>query len=104
GDFLIVGLNSDDSVRRLKGASRPRINQSHRAKLLAALECVDMVVIFDEDSPLQLLQEFRPDILAKGGDYEPSQIVGGDVVLSYGGRVVALPLVEGLSTTAILSS
>lgn len=103
GDALIVGLNSDASVRRLKGDSRPRISQSHRAALLAGLECVDMVLIFDEDSPLSLLQQLRPDILVKGGDYEASQIVGREVVNSYGGKVVILPLVEGLSTTAILA-
>jgi len=103
GNHLIVGLNSDASARRLsKGPSRPIMGQADRARLLAALEAVDCVVLFDEDTPLELVREIRPDVLVKGGDYAPEDVVGGDVVRSSGGRVVIVPLVEGYSTTSIL--
>ncbi|WP_165250291.1 D-glycero-beta-D-manno-heptose 1-phosphate adenylyltransferase [Paludisphaera soli] len=102
GDLLVVGLNSDSSVRGLKGPSRPVINQENRAGLLAGLGCVDLVVIFDEPTPVALIELFEPDVLVKGGDYTIDQIAGADLVLERGGRVVALPMVPGLSTTAIL--
>lgn len=102
GDLLIVGLNSDQSVRRLKGESRPINPQHARATLLAALEPVDFVVIFEEDTPLQLIQQIAPHVLVKGGDYTVSDIVGADVVTNNGGIVKIIPLTEGFSTTNTL--
>jgi len=102
GDMLILGLNSDDSIRRLKGPKRPLINEHERAHVLAALDCVDYVVIFDEDTPLELLEVLRPDILVKGGDYTPEAVVGKDLVESYGGRVELIQFVDGRSTTDIV--
>lgn len=102
GDLLVVGLNSDASVRGLKGASRPVINQDNRASLLAGLACVDLVVPFDEPTPENLIELLEPDVLVKGGDYTIDQIAGADLVTRRGGRVIALPLIPGLSTTAIL--
>ena len=106
GDILIVGLNSDDSVRRLKGPSRPVIAQSDRAALLAALACVDHVVVFDEQTPIQLIAKLRPDVLVKGGDYKhrEHEITGRELVESYGGELYLTGLVEGVSTTQILKS
>jgi D-beta-D-heptose 7-phosphate kinase/D-beta-D-heptose 1-phosphate adenosyltransferase len=102
GDLLVVGLNSDASVRGLKGDSRPVIGQENRAILLAALACVDVVVIFDEPTPEELIRQVDPDVLVKGGDYTVDQIAGADFVRGRGGRVLALPLVPGLSSSAIL--
>lgn len=102
GDFLIVGLNSDQSVKRLKGATRPIQNESDRAELLLGLKCVDAVVIFDEDTPIQLIEQVRPDVLVKGGDWAVNQIVGSDFVQSYGGTVKSLPFHQGRSTTDIV--
>jgi D-beta-D-heptose 7-phosphate kinase/D-beta-D-heptose 1-phosphate adenosyltransferase len=102
GDLLVVGLNSDASVRGLKGDSRPVVDQENRARVLAALACVDAVVIFDEPTPAELIRELEPDVLAKGGDYTVDRIAGADFVLAQGGKVVTIPLVPGLSTTAIL--
>ncbi|OJW20995.1 MAG: hypothetical protein BGO49_30045 [Planctomycetales bacterium 71-10] len=102
GDVLVVGLNSDASVRGLKGPSRPVIRQDDRAGLLAGLACVDVVVLFDDPTPVALIEAFEPDVLVKGGDYTIDAIAGADLVLARGGRVVALPLVPGLSTTSIL--
>ncbi|HWI40456.1 MAG TPA: bifunctional D-glycero-beta-D-manno-heptose-7-phosphate kinase/D-glycero-beta-D-manno-heptose 1-phosphate adenylyltransferase HldE [Verrucomicrobiae bacterium] len=102
GDLLILGLNSDASVRRLKGESRPLITQEERAHLLASLMCVDYVVIFEEDTPIELIRRVRPDILAKGADYTREGVVGHDLVSSYGGRVELVELVEGRSTTGII--
>ncbi|MDG3008119.1 D-glycero-beta-D-manno-heptose 1-phosphate adenylyltransferase [Paludisphaera mucosa] len=102
GDLLVVGLNSDSSIRGLKGPARPVIRQDDRASLLAGLACVDVVVLFDDPTPVALIRMFEPDVLVKGGDYTIDQIAGADLVLERGGRVVALPLVPGLSTTAIL--
>ena len=101
-DFLIVGLNSDDSVKRLKGQHRPVNNQDSRALLMASLLMVDVVVIFEEDTPLQLINAIKPDVLVKGGDYTMDQIVGAKEVIEKGGRVVVNPLVDGYSTTAII--
>lgn len=103
GDRLVIGLNSDASVKRLgKGADRPLNDQDSRALVLAALRCVDAVVIFDEDTPLALIEALRPDVLVKGGDWQPAQIVGGDIVKGYGGDVRSLKLVDGFSTTALV--
>lgn len=101
-DRLIVGLNSDDSIKRLKGDSRPINQEMDRAMLLAALDCVDMVVIFREDTPLALIESFKPDVLMKGEDYSKEQVVGGGVVESYGGKIILLPLREGYSSTKII--
>jgi D-beta-D-heptose 7-phosphate kinase / D-beta-D-heptose 1-phosphate adenosyltransferase len=102
GDLLVVGLNSDASVRGLKGDGRPVNGQEDRASVLAGLACVDIVVIFDESTPEELIRQLEPDVLAKGGDYTPDQVAGADFVLGRGGRVVTIPLVPGLSTTALL--
>ena len=101
GDRLIVGLNTDTSVRRLKGNTRPILAERDRAAIISALGCVDMVVLFDEDTPLELIRAIKPDILVKGEDYRLDQVVGRDVVESYGGRVCRVPLLEGYSTTQI---
>jgi D-glycero-beta-D-manno-heptose 1-phosphate adenylyltransferase len=101
GDRLVIGLNSDASVQRLKGAGRPINPETTREFLLAALECVDLVVVFEQDTPLELIQLLRPDVLVKGGDYRPEDIVGAQEVLAGGGQVKTLPFVEGHSTTAI---
>jgi D-beta-D-heptose 7-phosphate kinase/D-beta-D-heptose 1-phosphate adenosyltransferase len=104
GDVLIVGLNSDASVRRLKGPTRPVIKQSDRATMLAALAAVDHVVIFDEPTPHGLLEALRPDVLVKGGTYAPHEVVGHEVVTAYGGQVCVVGVVEGVSTTKIVDS
>ncbi len=101
GDRLVVGLNSGASVRRLKGPTRPINDELTRTHLLAALEVVDAVVIFEEDTPLDLIKLVQPDILVKGGDWQPEQIVGSDVVLARGGKVLSLPFIQGYSTTNI---
>ena len=101
GDRLIVGLNTDASVKRLKGDSRPIVAERDRAAIVSALGCVDLVVLFDEDTPLQLIQAIKPDILVKGEDYRLDQVVGGEAVKSYGGRVCLVPLLQGYSTTRI---
>ena len=102
GDALVVGVNSDASVRRLKGPSRPVRTEAERAYVLAALECVDLVVIFAEDTPLQLVTRLRPDVIVKGGDYAEDTIVGASEVKAWGGRVVVVPLTPGQSTTRII--
>ena len=102
GDLLVVGLNSDDSVRRLKGPERPINDEQSRALLLAALEAVDYVTIFEEDTPHDLICQVKPDILVKGGDYVLDNIVGADFVRQHGGQVCTIPLVEGFSTTSII--
>ncbi len=102
GDLLVLGINSDQSVQRLKGPKRPLIGESERAHILAALDCIDYVCIFDEDTPLELIQAVRPHILVKGGDYSPEGVVGKDLVESYGGRVEIIEFVAGKSTTNII--
>ena len=102
GDFLIIGLNRDSSVRRLKGNNRPVIGFAERALLLSYLTPVDLVVGFGDDTPLKLIKQLRPDILAKGADYKISEIIGAEEVLKYGGKIVRVPLVRGKSTSAIL--
>ena len=101
-DFLIVGLNSDSSVKRLKGETRPINNQDSRALLLASLVMVDAVVIFEEDTPLELIKTIMPDVMVKGGDYTIEQIAGAKEVIAHGGRVVINPLIDNLSTTGII--
>ena len=101
-DFLIVGLNSDQSTKRLKGPGRPINDQHSRSIVLASLLMVDAVTLFDEDTPLELINAVRPDVLVKGGDYTLDQIVGAKEVMSWGGRVVINPMVAGFSTTGIL--
>lgn len=101
-DYLVVGLNSDASVKRLKGESRPVNNGESRALTLAALLMVDAVVIFGEDTPLELIKVLMPDVLVKGGDYTVEQIAGAKEVMKEGGRVVINPLLEGFSTTRII--
>jgi rfaE bifunctional protein nucleotidyltransferase chain/domain len=101
-DALVVGINSDDSVRRLKGPTRPVRTDAERAYLLGALECVDLVVIFPDDTPLNLVSHLRPDVIVKGGDYSEDTIVGAAEVKSWGGRVLIVPLTPGHSTTAII--
>lgn len=102
GDCLVVGLNSDASVRRLKGPGRPILALEERAQILAALACVDYIVEFDEPTPLNLIQRLRPDVLAKGADYAIEDVVGAELVASYGGRVELLPLEVGRSTSGII--
>jgi D-beta-D-heptose 7-phosphate kinase/D-beta-D-heptose 1-phosphate adenosyltransferase len=103
-DALIVAINSDASVRKLKGPTRPVNSEVDRARVLSALECVDAVVIFGEETPLELIQALQPDVLIKGGDYTRESVVGADVVEARGGKVVLVPLVAGKSTTAVLSA
>ncbi|MDO9069156.1 MAG: D-glycero-beta-D-manno-heptose-7-phosphate kinase [Deltaproteobacteria bacterium] len=102
GDILVLGLNSDSSVRRLKGEKRPLIAEEERAHILAALDCIDYVTIFDEDTPLNIITSLKPDILAKGGDYTLDGVVGKDFVESYGGRVELVSFVDGKSTSNII--
>ena len=102
GNKLILGLNTDDSVRRLKGPSRPVNSQEARSTILAAISFIDAIVLFDEDTPAELISRIRPDILVKGKDYDGKEIVGSDLVKSYGGRVETIELTQGYSTTGIL--
>jgi rfaE bifunctional protein nucleotidyltransferase chain/domain len=103
GDLLIVGLNADASVRRNKGPDRPITAEYERAELLAALECVDAVVIFEQDTPAEVVRLIQPDILVKGADWPADQIVGRDTVEARGGRVVLVPVEQGHSTSSILN-
>jgi D-glycero-beta-D-manno-heptose 1-phosphate adenylyltransferase len=102
GDRLIVGLNSDASVRRLKGPERPVRSEAERAYVLAAFEMVDCVVVFEQDTPLELIRLLRPDVLVKGGDYSEDTIVGAPEVRGWGGDVIVIPLTPGQSTTNII--
>jgi len=103
GDKLIVGLNSDASVRKLKGNSRPIINEDDRAKVLAALASVDMVILFDEDTPIELIMVIKPQYLVKGGDYKQEDMVGADFVSQHNGKVQILSFAEGISTSKIIN-
>jgi D-beta-D-heptose 7-phosphate kinase/D-beta-D-heptose 1-phosphate adenosyltransferase len=103
GDLLIVGLNSDASVRRIKGPQRPLCPQEDRAAVLSALWCVDHVALFDEDTPQRLIEHLLPDVLVKGADYRVDQIVGADVVSQNGGKVIPIDLVPGKSTSALIA-
>lgn len=102
GDFLLVGVNSDASVSRLKGPTRPLNHEKNRAQILAALSMVDGVMIFEEDTPLQLIQKIQPDVLVKGGDYQPDEIVGAKEVTAAGGQIAIIPFIENISTTHII--
>jgi rfaE bifunctional protein nucleotidyltransferase chain/domain len=102
GSKLVLGLNTDYSIRRIKGEKRPIVEQNARARVMAALQFVDMVLFFDEDTPLRLIQTIKPDILVKGNDYSIENIIGADFVISSGGRVETIPLVEGFSTSNII--
>ena len=102
-DFLIIGVNTDHSVQRLKGPHRPINNEEQRSMILASLHFVAGVVIFDEDTPLSLITKLKPDVLIKGADYAIENIVGGDVVTAYGGRVMTIDFLQGYSTTSIES-
>ena len=102
-DYLIVGLNSDASVKKLKGDSRPVNKQESRALILASLIMVDAVVIFDEETPLELIKSIMPEVLIKGGDYTISQVAGSKEVIANGGRVVINPIIDGFSTTGIIN-
>jgi D-beta-D-heptose 7-phosphate kinase/D-beta-D-heptose 1-phosphate adenosyltransferase len=102
-DFLVVGLNSDTSTKKLKGESRPVNDQGSRGLVLASLIMVDAVVIFEEDTPLELIKSIMPDVLVKGGDYTVEQIAGAKEVIANGGRVVINPMLEGFSTTSIIN-
>ena len=102
GAALVVGVNSDASVQRLKGPGRPVRTSMERALVLAAMEAVDAVVVFDEDTPLELITAIQPDVIVKGGDYTPDTVVGADVVTARGGHVVIVPLIEGQSTTSTI--
>jgi D-beta-D-heptose 7-phosphate kinase / D-beta-D-heptose 1-phosphate adenosyltransferase len=101
-DRLIVGLNSDASVKRLKGETRPVQTERARAEVLAALEAVDLVVIFEEDTPLKLIEEIKPSVLVKGGDYTREQVVGHEIVEAHGGQVVLVEVLAGFSTTSLV--
>jgi D-beta-D-heptose 7-phosphate kinase/D-beta-D-heptose 1-phosphate adenosyltransferase len=102
GDVLVVGLNSDASVKRLKGPDRPVRSEGERAYVLAALEAVDAVTLFEQDTPLQLVQLLQPDVIVKGGDYSPDTVVGANEVRARGGEVVIIPLTPGHSTTSTI--
>ena len=103
GSALLVAINSDASVRRLKGPERPIRSESERAYVLAALECVDAVIAFDEDTPRDAILAMRPDVIVKGGDYSPATVVGAREVAEWGGEVVIVPLTPGHSTTATIA-
>ncbi|MCU0467481.1 MAG: D-glycero-beta-D-manno-heptose 1-phosphate adenylyltransferase [Arcicella sp.] len=102
GDKLVLGLNTDASVRRLKGETRPVVNEYARSRMMAAFEFVDAVVLFDEPTPLELIQTVKPDVLVKGDDYSLETIVGADFVIAKGGNVKTIPLVKGYSTTSLI--
>ena len=102
GDALVVGLNSDASVRRLKGPDRPVRSEAERAYVLAGLETVDAVAVFDQDNPLELVKALRPDVIVKGGDYSPETVVGAAEVRGWGGECIIIPLTPGQSTTSII--
>lgn len=102
GDILIIGVNTDNSIKRLKGPNRPIVEEISRAKQLAALEFVDAVVFFDEDTPIDLIKVINPNVITKGGDYNTDQVIGNDIVIQNDGEVVIIPLTQGYSTTSIL--
>jgi rfaE bifunctional protein nucleotidyltransferase chain/domain len=102
GDLLITGVNSDKSVKKIKGPARPVLPESDRSELLASLEMVDYVVLFDEPDPYELISAIRPNVLVKGGDWSDAKIVGADLVEEAGGRVVVIPYIKGFSTTEII--
>ena len=99
GTRLVVGINSDASVRRIKGADRPFTNEKERAEILSAISAVDEVIVFDEPTPERLIKELKPDVLVKGGDWKPEEIIGSDFVIACGGKVVSLPFLDGYSSS-----
>ena len=101
GDILIIGVNTDDSVRRLKGESRPITDENSRSSIIASLQFVNAVVLFDEDTPYELIKQVQPDVLVKGSDYKPEDIVGYDIVKAKGGEIVTIDYLEDYSTTDI---
>jgi len=103
GDLLVVGLNSDRSVKMIKGDRRPIVPEAERAEVLAGLACVDFVTVFEEIDPLRVIQALQPDVLVKGGDWAEAEIIGADAVKQEGGRVVRIPLVEGAGTSALIA-
>jgi len=102
GDLLVVGLNSDESVRRIKGPLKPLLPLAERAEMLLALQCVDFTTFFEEENPYNIIKILRPDVLVKGGDWALDKIIGGDLVQSWGGKVMNIPVVEGRSTTNLI--
>jgi rfaE bifunctional protein nucleotidyltransferase chain/domain len=102
GDALVIGVNSDASVRRIKGPGRPINSERHRLEVLAALECVTWICLFGEETPLRLIRKIGPDILVKGGDWPVEKVVGRDIVTERGGQVLTIPLVRGVSTTGLI--
>jgi len=104
GDILVIGVNSDHSVRNLKGPKRPLLPEAERAEILSGLECVDYVTIFNEPTPFEIISLFQPHILVKGGDWSKEEIVGREVVEGLGGKVVIIPFVKGSSTTNLIES
>lgn len=102
GDILVVGVNSDSSIRKIKGNGRPIVDENNRLKLLSALESIDYLVLFNETTPLAVISEIKPDVLVKGADWNKDKIVGSEVVSSYGGKVLTIKLVAGLSTTNLI--
>jgi rfaE bifunctional protein nucleotidyltransferase chain/domain len=102
GDLLIVALNTDRSVKMLKGPRRPVLPEEDRIELIAAMEMVDYVTLFDEPDPQRLIEALRPDVLAKGGDWSADQVIGGEIVAKSGGEVALIPYIQGISTTAII--
>jgi rfaE bifunctional protein nucleotidyltransferase chain/domain len=102
GDMLVIGLNTDESVKRLKGPSRPYLDQETRAYILASMSFTSAIILFDEDTPLELIKLVRPDVLVKGGDYKPEEIVGHDEVISRGGKVLTVDLTPGFSSTQVI--
>ena len=103
GDYLVLGLNTDNSVGRIKGSERPLQDEDSRARVMASLEFIDAVILFDQDTPFELISAILPDILVKGDDYSPNNIVGADVVINNGGQVETISLVEGYSSTNIIN-
>jgi len=103
GDVLVIGLNSDKSVRKLKGNDRPIINQSDRAFILLNLKSVDYVIVFEEDTPYELIKSVKPDFLVKGGDWKEEDIVGSDILKEYGGKTISLKFIDSYSTTNIIN-
>ena len=101
--MLFLGLNSDASIQRLKGPERPVQNELDRAAIMAGLGCVNYIVLFSEDTPLDLIAAIKPDVIVKGGDYQPRDVVGADIVEKNGGKVVIVPLLDGRSTTGIIA-
>ncbi len=104
GDILVVAVNSDQSVREIKGPTRPILPEGDRIELIGAMEMVDYVTLFDEPDPYEVIAELKPDILAKGGDWTPNKIIGSDIVEQNGGKMVIIPYLEGFSTTEIIAS